>query len=166
LRFRGSLYALRRSRARLVAMSIDPQAQPPPSGTPPASSPAPARGRVGRLLFGARKDPLAPGGWTVAGVPIGRPFLLLTLVSEGVLLFVAAQAGFLDGPRVLANMAVDSWVPHRFYQLSDRLVTQNGIVLMGSAALVTLLYTGGHVRLLVVLYSINVFLTFSRTRTC
>jgi K+ transporter len=58
-------------------------------------------------------------------------------------------------------MAVDSWVPHRFYQLSDRLVTKNGIVLMGSSALAVLLYTGGAVRLLVVLYSINVFLTFS-----
>src|SRR5262249_7786312 len=29
--------------------------------------------------------------------------VLLTLISEGALLFVAAQAGFLDGPRVLAN---------------------------------------------------------------
>ena len=27
------------------------------------------------------------------------------------LLFVAAQAGFLDGPRVLANMALDRWMP-------------------------------------------------------
>jgi K+ transporter len=77
------------------------------------------------------------------------------------LLFVAAQAGFLDGPRVLANMAIDSWVPHRFYQLSDRLVTKNGIMLMGGAALAVLMYTRGEVSLLVVLYSINVFLTFT-----
>jgi len=93
--------------------------------------------------------------------PGGSVFLLVTLVSEGALLFVAAQAGFLDGPRVLANMAIDSWVPRRFYQLSDRLVTENGIVLMGGAALVTLLYTHGSVAMLVVLYSINVFLTFT-----
>ena len=49
--------------------------------------------------------------------------------------FVAAQAGFLDGPRILANMATDSWVPRRFAQLSDRLVTKNGTLLMGAAAL-------------------------------
>ena len=30
-------------------------------------------------------------------------------------------------------MAVDSWMPHRFSQLSDRLVTKNGIYLMGLA---------------------------------
>jgi hypothetical protein len=45
--------------------------------------------------------------------------------------------------------------------LSTRLVTQNGIVIMGLAALVILLWSAGKVDLLVVLYSINVFLTFS-----
>jgi amino acid transporter len=38
---------------------------------------------------------------------LALPFILLTLVSEAALLFVAAQTGFLDGPRVLANMALD-----------------------------------------------------------
>jgi amino acid transporter len=88
-------------------------------------------------------------------------FLLLTLVAEGALLFVGAQAGFLDGPRVLSNMAIDSWVPHRFSLLSDRLVTQNGILVMGGAAIGILLYTGGSIDVIVVMYSINVFLTFS-----
>jgi amino acid transporter len=101
------------------------------------------------------------GTWHVGGIPIGSAFLLITLLFEGALLFVAAQTGFLDGPRVLASMAVDSWVPHRFYQLSDRLVTKNGTLMMGAAALGILFYTEGAVRLLVVLYSINVFLTFT-----
>jgi len=101
------------------------------------------------------------GGWHIGAVPIGNAFLLITLLFEGALLFVAAQTGFLDGPRVLASMAVDSWVPHRFYQLSDRLVTKNGTLMMGVAALAILFYTEGAVRLLVVLYSINVFLTFT-----
>jgi amino acid transporter len=101
------------------------------------------------------------GDWHLGGLHVGKAFLLFTLLSEGALLFVAAQTGFLDGPRVLASMAVDSWVPHRFYQLSDRLVTKNGTLLMGAAALAILLYTEGRVRLLVVLYSINVFVTFS-----
>lgn len=101
------------------------------------------------------------GGWQIGGLHVGNAFLLFTLICEGALLFVAAQTGFLDGPRVLASMAVDSWVPHRFYQLSDRLVTKNGTLMMGAAALAILLYTEGEVRLLVVLYSINVFLTFT-----
>jgi amino acid transporter len=91
----------------------------------------------------------------------GHWFVVTTLLAEAVLLVVAAQTGFLDGPRVLANMAVDSWVPRRFAALSERLTTHNGILLMGGAATVALLYTHGDVNTLVVMYSINVFLTFS-----
>lgn len=87
--------------------------------------------------------------------------VVVTLITEAAILLVAAQAGFIDGPRVLSNMAIDSWVPHRFSHLSDHLVTQYGVWFMGAASLVFLLYTGGDVRLLVVMYSINVFLTFS-----
>jgi amino acid transporter len=96
-----------------------------------------------------------------AHLSLGDTFVVLTLVAEGALLVVAAQAGFLDGPRVLANMASDGWAPRRFAALSDRLTTRNGIVLMGVAALAALLYTGGDVRHIVVMYSINVFLTFT-----
>jgi amino acid transporter len=92
---------------------------------------------------------------------LGSIFVILALVAEGALLIVGAQAGFIGGPRVLANMAVDSWMPRRFAALSDRLTTQNGVILMGVASLVALLYTGGVVHQLVVMYSINVFLTFS-----
>jgi amino acid transporter len=87
--------------------------------------------------------------------------VIITLVTEAAILIVAAQAGYIDGPRVLSNMAIDSWVPHRFAHLSDHLVTRYGIWFMGLASLAFLLYTGGDVRLLVVMYAINVFLTFS-----
>ena len=96
-----------------------------------------------------------------AGFPLSQTLVVLTLFSEGALLVVAAQAGFTDGPRVLGNMAVDSWVPHRFAGLSERLTTQNGIVLMGAASLAALLYTRGEIGTLVLMYSINVFITFS-----
>jgi amino acid transporter len=92
---------------------------------------------------------------------VGFTFILVTLASEAALLFVAAQTGFLDGPRVLSNMALDRWFPARFATLSDRFVTHNGIVLMGGFALVLMLATRGSVDYLVVLYSINVFITFT-----
>ncbi|MGN6703194.1 MAG: APC family permease [Burkholderiaceae bacterium] len=87
--------------------------------------------------------------------------LTLTLAFEAGLLFVAANTGFLGGPAVLSNMAIDSWVPHKFRYLSTRLVTQNGILVLGIAALLVLFWTRGSVTLLVVLYSISVFLTFA-----
>jgi amino acid transporter len=101
------------------------------------------------------------GGWSVAGANLGYWLVLATMVSEGMLLFVAAQAGFIDGPRVMANMAVDSFLPHRFAALSERLTMQNGVLLMGGAALVMLFYTKGDIHTLIVMYSINVFLTFT-----
>lgn len=87
--------------------------------------------------------------------------MLFTLAFAAGLLFVAANTGFLGGPAVLANMAADRWVPHQFSQLSNRLVTQNGVLLTGVAAIAALLMTNGKVHVLVLLYSINVFLTFA-----
>ena len=87
--------------------------------------------------------------------------IFLVLALEAGLLFVAANVGFLGGPSVLANMAVDSWVPHKFRYLSTRLVTQNGILVMGLAAMAMLLITSASVRLLVVVYSVSVFLTIA-----
>src|SRR5437870_5280889 len=104
------------------------------------------------------------GGVRVLGLPVGRWFVFIALMSEALLLFVAAQAGFIDGPRVMANMAHDSWFPHRFSALSDRFTMQNGVLLMGGAGLLMLLYTHGRVDALVVMYSINVFVTFSLTQ--
>jgi amino acid transporter len=91
----------------------------------------------------------------------GQALAFLTIFSEGAILVVAAQTGFIDGPRVMSNMAVDSWLPRRFATLSDRLTMQNGVLLMGISALALLLFTRGSVAALVVMYAINVFLTFS-----
>jgi amino acid transporter len=113
---------------------------------------APEPGKTTNAVFAER---------FAAGFPFARTFVILTLISEGALLIVGAQAGYIDGPRVLANMAMDSWVPRRFASLSNRLSTQNGILLMTAASLTALFYTKGAVRHLVVMYSINVFLTFS-----
>ena len=87
--------------------------------------------------------------------------LAVVLVSEAALLFVAAQTGFIDGPQVLSNMAIDSYVPRRFAHLSERLVRKYGVYFMGAMAFLMLYITDGSVRYLVVMYSINVFLTFS-----
>jgi amino acid transporter len=122
---------------------------------------------LGYLLFGVGFEPgktlnailfeKATQGWNTNYAVI---LIFVALLSEATLLFVAAQTGFLDGPRVLANMALDRWFPTRFSALSDRLVIQKGIMIMGGLSVVIMVLTKGSVRLLVVLYSINVFITF------
>ncbi len=99
--------------------------------------------------------------WNLGGISWTTFMLPIAMFFTAGLLFVAANTGFLGGPAVLANMSMDQWVPNQFGSLSSRLVTKNGVILMGVAALAVLVWSGGEVELLAVLYSINVFLTFS-----
>ncbi len=126
---------------------------------------------LGYLLMGVHPVPgktmnyrlaeMLAGGFHLGALPFGHWYVVVTIASEALLLFVAAQAGFIAGPRVMANLAQDSFLPHRFSALSDRLTMQNGVLLMGGASFLMLLYTRGSVDALVVMYSINVFVTFS-----
>ena len=106
------------------------------------------------VLFGKVVEDL----WQGTG---GKILLAIVLGSETALLFVAAQTGIIDGPQVLSNMALDYYVPRRFAHLSERLVRNYGVVFMGGMALLMLYISGGSVQYLVIMYSINVFLTFS-----
>ena len=114
----------------------------------------------GKTLNTVLADAFA-GKWSIGGLPVGRWFVWATLMSEGALLFVAAQTGFIDGPRVMANMAVDSWLPHRFASLSDRLTTKDGVLVLGVSAIIVLVAMHGKVDALVVMYAINVFVGFT-----
>ena len=124
-------------------------------------------------LTGITADPEGPTQRTTNAVLLydlikgsaffGTWFVVLTLVSEALLLLIAAQTGFIDGPRVMSNMALDSWLPHRFSSLSERLTTHYGVLLIGAAAILSLWYTKGQTDTLVTMYSINVFITFSLT---
>ena len=99
--------------------------------------------------------------WQYNDIKLGKFIVPIVLVLEAGLLIVAANAGFLAGPNVVASMASDEWMPKSFSSLSSRLVIKNGILFMAISAIATLIITGGSVHILVVLYSINVFITFS-----
>ncbi len=113
------------------------------------------RASEGRTLNAVLADSLF-GSWS-----FGKALAVVTIFSEGALLLVGAQAGFIDAPRVMANMAVDSWLPRRFSAFSERLTMRNGVLMVGISGLALLWYTHGSIQALVVMYSINVFLTFS-----
>ena len=115
---------------------------------------------AGKTLNAVLFERLA-SNWQIFGLHVGPAIITFTLLTEGALLFVAAQTGFVDGPRVLATMATDRWLPRRFANLSARLVTQDGVIAMGLAAMLLLIGTDAKVDLLVVLYAINVFMTFT-----
>lgn len=99
--------------------------------------------------------------WSFPPPVAGKLFYTLTMGSESALLFVAAQAGFVGGPRVLANMALDRWLPHQLSNLSTRLVTRNAILLMTFGAWIVLILSGAAVGKLVVVYAVAVFWVFT-----
>ncbi len=99
---------------------------------------APVRGQTLNTVLFER----VAGNWRLFGLPIGTPIITFTLLTEGALLFVAAQTGFVGGPQVLATMAA-------------------GVLAMGLAAIAILVFTEARVSVLVILYAINVFVTFT-----
>ncbi len=112
------------------------------------------------VVFDATLLKLFPNDELVRQIILG-----IAMVFAATLLLVAASSGFLGGPAVLAWMAIDKCAPHSFAHLSNKLGAQNGALPMSVAASLLLLFTGGQVHSLVVLYSINVFLTFSLSIT-
>lgn len=113
---------------------------------------------AGKTLNAVLFDRVVGELWQGSG---GKVLLAVVLASETALLFIAAQTGIIDGPQVLSNMALDYYAPRRFAHLSERLVRKYGVVFMGGMALLMLYISGGSVKYLVIMYSINVFLTFT-----
>lgn len=99
--------------------------------------------------------------WEFMGVNVSIYVVGMVMFFSAGILVVAGNTGFIAGPSVIAAMAVDRWMPHLFSSLSSRLVTKNGVLVMGLGAIVALVATLGKVEFLVILYSINVFLTFT-----
>ncbi len=90
-----------------------------------------------------------------------QTMLVGILALEAAILFVAANSILIFGQSLLAHMASDSWLPHQFRNLSERLVRQNGIIFVSSCALGILVWTGGDLAVLIVYYSITVFLSLA-----
>ena len=65
-----------------------------------------------------------------AGWPGATALVWCAMLSAAALLVAAAQAGFVGGPRVVANMAVDGWMPRKYAALSERLTTGNAVLLI------------------------------------
>jgi hypothetical protein len=110
---------------------------------------------LGYLVTGARPHPTkvmnavlaekAFGSWAIGGFAVGNTLVILTLVSAGCLLFVAAQAGFLDGPDP-GQHGDRLWAPHRFAQLSGSSRHEQRDLADGNRRVrVTLGYTRGSV---------------------
>jgi amino acid transporter len=74
---------------------------------------------------------------------------------------LAANTSFADFPRLGSIMARDRFLPRQLYNVGDRLVFQNGIILLAVLASILIVAFKGEVNSLIPLYAIGVFLSFT-----
>lgn len=105
------------------------------------------------ILFGHVAARLAGGR---AGLLVAVP-----LLAEAALLVMAAQTGFVDGPRILGALATDRFLPKRLARLNRRLAPAPGILVVAAVALDATVVTGARLEPLIAVFVISVFVTFT-----
>lgn len=123
----------------------------------------------GYLLYDVRPAPGVPMNAALferaaAGLGDGLPGRLavaVPLLAEAALLVMAAQTGFVDGPRILGALATDRYLPRRLSRLSGRLAPAPGILVVAAIALAATALTGGRLEPLIAVFVTSVFVTFT-----
>ena len=99
----------------------------------------------------------------VAGAVLGpaSPIYALFLIGTTLILFLAANTSFNAFPRLAAILAEDGYMPRQFSLRGDRLAYSWGIILLAAIAGGLIVLFGGTTTLLIPLYSVGVFVTFT-----
>jgi amino acid transporter len=103
---------------------------------------------MGRALFGS-----------------GTLAYYLLQFSTFAILVLAANTAYADFPRLAAIIARDGFMPRQFANRGDRLVFSNGILILATIAGVLLLIFKADVSLLIPLYAVGVFTSFTLSQT-
>lgn len=97
------------------------------------------------------------GVWSIA-------YIFTQFATAGILI-LAANTAFADFPRLSFMMAQDKFMPKQFGNLGDKLVFNNGIVILGLFAVLLIALFRGVVDNLIPLYAVGVFLAFTLSQT-
>jgi amino acid transporter len=90
---------------------------------------------------------------------------LATITATTVILLMAANTAFADFPRLSALAAGDGFLPRQLTFRGSRLVYSNGIVTLSIIASILIIIFKANVTLLIPLYAIGVFLSFTLSQT-
>jgi amino acid transporter len=86
-------------------------------------------------------------------------------LSTMLILILAANTAFADFPRLCSLLATDRYLPRQLASLGDRLVFSNGILALGFFASILVILFKGDTRLLLPLYAVGVFISFTLSQT-
>ncbi len=90
---------------------------------------------------------------------------LLTQMFTAAVLVLAANTAFADFPRLASFLARDRFLPKQFGNLGDKLVFNNGIILLGLFAAALIAIKHGQVDALIPLYATGVFTAFTLSQS-
>lgn len=90
----------------------------------------------------------------------GAAFYGLQIATMAILI-LAANTAFADFPRLASFIAKDSFLPRQLANLGDKLVFQNGILLLAVVAMLLVWFSGGDTHRLIPLYALGVFTAFT-----
>lgn len=112
-------------------------------------------------------DPEAKGYQTVLALVCVRIFgahslyLYLLQIFTALILIIAANTAFADFPRLSSMIARDGFLPRQLASVGDRLVFQNGIVVLTVLSVTLIFVFKGKTDALIPLYAIGVFTAFT-----
>jgi len=81
------------------------------------------------------------------------------------ILAVAANTSFMDFPRLASIMAKDGFLPRQLYNLGDRLVFTNGMLMLSGMAAALIIAFQGDSHSLVPLFAVGAFLSFTMSQS-
>ena len=82
-------------------------------------------------------------------------------IATMAILILAANTAYADFPRLASFIARDGYLPRQLANLGDRLVFQNGIILLAAVACGLIVFARGDVHRLIPLYALGVFTAFT-----
>jgi amino acid transporter len=88
-------------------------------------------------------------------------FYYSTQAATALILFLAANTSYADFPRLASLLARDRFLPRQLTSVGDRLVFSNGIAGLSAASILLVFLFKGETILLLPLYAIGVFLSFT-----
>lgn len=88
----------------------------------------------------------------------------LLQVTTAAVLFLAANTAFADFPRLSSFIARDGFLPRQLGSIGDRLVYQNGIILLSLSAIALIVVYKADTHSLIPLYAMGVFISFTMSQ--
>jgi amino acid transporter len=102
----------------------------------------------------------------IAQQVFGKTFMYFAVqITTMLILTMAANTAFSDLPLLLSIISRDKYLPRQFTKRGSRLSFTNGILLLGALAVILIIIFKGDTHLLMPLYAVGVFISFTLSQT-